>query len=726
MNPNKIQNYFRLLSAGLLLASLGVACGDGGGSKGKVDAATDTEAPHSSANPAGGTFRELPAEVVLRASESATIYYTIDGSPPSTSSSSAPSPVNVTGISDTLRFFAVDQAGNQEVEQTESYTLDKFGPAPIDNFAAQIVADDVSLTWENPDADDFVDVVVARVPDVTATPIPADGSTPTVDDALPSGGKVVFVGPDPTAALSNQEDGNHTFIAWARYESGVFSEPRVVGARVAVMPQIGQITIDVAAQSVTVNTQPSGYSLAGSNVVFNAGALSFDMTATSTRPGIHFHNKMIVTAASIGTFSNPDGTVDDGGENQDEFRYFGPEGLLKGQSAARSIEMSGIAADSVVVVDVLMRNDPAVFNHFWNNDQMGKGLEISDFATGFAVAAGMRAPAFDNPTRADDNASWRQGGISGDGRYLFVGARSTNRVSKIDLSTMEVVAGIDVAISGEVGATSDVQVSASGRRAWVLLNDGMHTGVSHRTLADLQDALDRTEPANVSVHLVEVDLATMTEVSRITLKTSDNILYIGRRIGLSRDGRWAVIAAGAQYVDVSISELFLVDLQSGEIVDADDTTPELDPFDPQGLYPSQASFSHDGSKIIFNTSYLKGCDQVGLIDLATKEVTIHDYDLTTDCETKAINFLAKEDGGFYLIGEYPGLVSFDPSDSTFTTTGATDVYWTWATLSMDGSRIIGSDYGDIDIMTIADGVIERTVRRSGSSVYGHTVLATPF
>jgi hypothetical protein len=84
----------------------------------------DTLAPTVTANPAGGAFT-APQSVVLTASESSTIYYTTDGTTPTTTTpTNGPSPVTVNvGNSLTLKYFAVDPAGNKGTVATQAYQV---------------------------------------------------------------------------------------------------------------------------------------------------------------------------------------------------------------------------------------------------------------------------------------------------------------------------------------------------------------------------------------------------------------------------------------------------------------------------------------------------------------------------------------------------------------------------------------------------------------------------
>src|SRR5206468_708888 len=85
--------------------------------------------PTVSASPAGGTYTSAKS-VTLTASEPATIYYTKDGTTPTTSSTSGPS--LVTGIiinnNSTLKFFAKDDSGNTGPVVTQVYTIDTTPP----------------------------------------------------------------------------------------------------------------------------------------------------------------------------------------------------------------------------------------------------------------------------------------------------------------------------------------------------------------------------------------------------------------------------------------------------------------------------------------------------------------------------------------------------------------------------------------------------------------------
>ncbi|NWG38178.1 chitobiase/beta-hexosaminidase C-terminal domain-containing protein, partial [Nitrososphaera sp.] len=82
---------------------------------------TDTTPPTVTASPPGGTYSSQQS-VTLSADEPATIYYTTDGSTPTTSSPVYSSPIPISSTR-TLQFFAQDFAGITGSVVTESYVI---------------------------------------------------------------------------------------------------------------------------------------------------------------------------------------------------------------------------------------------------------------------------------------------------------------------------------------------------------------------------------------------------------------------------------------------------------------------------------------------------------------------------------------------------------------------------------------------------------------------------
>jgi len=82
----------------------------------------DITAPITTATPASGTYT-VAQSVTLSSNEVATIYYTTDGSIPTTSSAVYSNPIAVS-VNTALKFMAVDASGNVERDKSEVYVFD--------------------------------------------------------------------------------------------------------------------------------------------------------------------------------------------------------------------------------------------------------------------------------------------------------------------------------------------------------------------------------------------------------------------------------------------------------------------------------------------------------------------------------------------------------------------------------------------------------------------------
>lgn len=106
-----------------------------------------TTAPVTSASPVSGTYAG-PVSVHLVSTAPGTIYYTTDGSTPTTSSAkyTGPIPVNATT---TINYFAIDTVGNTEQVKSGTWTINVTDPAAsvkINNGARTTRTPSVTLT----------------------------------------------------------------------------------------------------------------------------------------------------------------------------------------------------------------------------------------------------------------------------------------------------------------------------------------------------------------------------------------------------------------------------------------------------------------------------------------------------------------------------------------------------------------------------------------------------
>jgi hypothetical protein len=83
--------------------------------------ASDTTAPTVTASPAAGTYTSAQS-ITLSANETATIYYTLDGTTPTTASTIYSGPINIASTK-TLQFIGKDTAGNTSTPVAATYTI---------------------------------------------------------------------------------------------------------------------------------------------------------------------------------------------------------------------------------------------------------------------------------------------------------------------------------------------------------------------------------------------------------------------------------------------------------------------------------------------------------------------------------------------------------------------------------------------------------------------------
>lgn len=135
---------------------------------------TDTTAPVITSSSSGGTFTSSQT-VTLSSNETATIYYTLDGSTPTTSSPVYSSALTISSTS-TLKFFGKDTAGNSSTVQSVSFTIN----------APDTTAPTVSIS---PAAGTFTSTqsVTLTANEPSTIYYTVDGSTPTTSSTVYSG-----------------------------------------------------------------------------------------------------------------------------------------------------------------------------------------------------------------------------------------------------------------------------------------------------------------------------------------------------------------------------------------------------------------------------------------------------------------------------------------------------------------------------------------------------------
>lgn len=108
----------------------------------------DTAAPITTASPVAGTYITAPVLVTLNVNETSIVYYTVNGTTPTTASSVYSAPLSIT-VDTTVNYFAVDTAGNAEAVKSGAWLIhaaDLVASVKINNGAALISSPTVTLT----------------------------------------------------------------------------------------------------------------------------------------------------------------------------------------------------------------------------------------------------------------------------------------------------------------------------------------------------------------------------------------------------------------------------------------------------------------------------------------------------------------------------------------------------------------------------------------------------
>ena len=124
------------------------------GKSGALIVTIDTGAPTAVSTPPGGTYTAA-LSVSLTPSEQSTLYYTLNGSTPTPASFLYTTSIPISQTT-TLKFIAVDLAGNPSVVVTQTYTIVPPTPpaAPSNLIASAGVIGQVSLTWKDNSANE--------------------------------------------------------------------------------------------------------------------------------------------------------------------------------------------------------------------------------------------------------------------------------------------------------------------------------------------------------------------------------------------------------------------------------------------------------------------------------------------------------------------------------------------------------------------------------------------
>jgi len=550
-----------------------VECGPGTSEVGGEcvpDDPDDTTVPVTTVTPAGRRARIVPEQVVLASDERTTIYYTRDGSEPTTSSTSAPSPITLTDIvaNEELKFFAVDGNANQESVQTAAYIVDLDGPGPVQGLAAALTGADVGLSWTNPTDADLGGVVIAASIDGVVTSAPEDGTLLSAGDSLPGGELVIYAGTGTAAADALTGLGVPTvYAAWTHDDLGNYSRVRVSnGVSLPLPAETGTLSVALGPTAVTVTAQPADLTLSATAALNGAtDTLTVTLTVQNDTARLLFGLKALTTTVNQGTQSG----VAFGG---DPMTYYGPGALEPAGALTRTLTFTGIdGAVDPIIVDLSFVEHPMIYSSFEVTDTSG-------------------APGTSRIPHTLGQNRVRGAVMSRDGRFIYAAHKSNPGLAVLDTATMEPVA---VAHLSDVGSVGGIASSVTATQLYVLFNDGgdYRGGSGNGTGTGFA-------PAPGNTFLLVLDAVTLEETGRVAIGP-EVLAMTGRNIYVSPGGDTAAVLLSRHASEGHANEVWFVDLPTLTIIDTDAATAGDQPVVLTGVDSviEQGTWTPDGSAL---------------------------------------------------------------------------------------------------------------------------------
>jgi len=497
----------------------------------------DKSAPNITVNPP--TRTRFVGNVTLTSNEPAIIYYTLDGTTPTTASANEPNHVLIPDMPDDtlVTYFAVDKAGNASDVQEARWEIDRAGPRTR-SLSLTLAGDARNLAWEAPSNGDLAGMVLARI-DGRLGAGPADETMYEAGNIIAPGLTVVYAGPVTpgetgvfSETLSTPVGGMVRYAAWAYDDLGNYG-PGVADYETQSLPaQTGTLSVDVATGVVDA-VQPVLFHVVGSSTLVGT-TLSVHLALENRTTRVVFAPKLVLAniAGTVGgSWNDSDGSI---GPN--DYRSYG-SAIAPGASLVRTYTFINVLPTEVIDASFSVETGRVLGTTFWDEYASGSITDeaVNQMASILGPAPQARGPA--------GNLSMRSAGITPDGFYIM-GSRVSARVVAFDLTTG--LPAMGVTLAPQSANVSRLVVDRAGMAIYALVTPGH----------PYSQRLDETQQQAENV-LVRLDAGTLRETGRLPI----GIAAPSADLRLSPDERSLSI------VTRSASRVVVVDLEEWSVAD---------------------------------------------------------------------------------------------------------------------------------------------------------------
>ena len=442
------------------------------------------------------------------------------------------------------------------------------------------------------------------------------------------------------------------------------------GAATVIGPQLATVQVDLATLDLTITQQPSHVALTAPPTATWGGPgmpLRFDLEAANNYPRLLFNLKAVVTGITgdAGAVAMGDGMFDG-----KPFTYYGPEAIDLGASALRQVRIDGVTQTTGVL---------EITFEFLNHRMMLGSADYYDGQLQFCDASGSGMEGevdinqfglvgYGSPGTSSGYSNPMEGVFSPDGRYFYCGCRNQPAIITVDMTTLTPTLGEDLTGNdnikmddtgtGSLGFTRSLAMSPDAQFLYVVLVENGHL---------YENVTSEYESLDTSVHVIKIQISTMTEVGRATLLTGVDEV-IGKMVTMTADGTKGALALkvySSSYGNPAATvQGKLVTLDLGAM------TFTIHDVSSVGTEVCQATISPDGSRVYFVVDDA-GDNLLRVLDLGSNMIST--VGTATSFTLEYVKRMPWGPDGRLYLPTYNGFAIYNPATDTLIEPTVTNV-----------------------------------------------------